>query len=1174
MVSNGGKICLDGRKSESHPYGCVATDEMKALLIDKSVTVQGWLSKAYISCSLSFNRSRDFILRITLSNLVFHNSGVIIRNVNCFRVVVTDCAFVNSTEAIVIVQRESQVCKASSIVITDSKFLYNTKSLFVCLFSKFFIFKISRCVFQGKVGRFKAMSWDRSTRGAVYIRSANYTNRVDIFGSVTDSIFRELAHEYNGFALSFRVEHLYSKGHLTLSNTTFLNNENGVFVFGGFDVQLTKVTVNSTYGYGFMAGGPPKIRPNVTSLKVYLEQCILWNNKGGVRMATRYCLSAVGCSTSSQTLVVKNSLFLGGHETQSFGYAIRFSVEDDTFRRPSFIEAELRLENVTFQGLNDRALSVCFQAKVKGVISVKNCKFMNNSEIVHKMTGGYRAIVEIQFNDEDPPNCPKQKRNNSNKFERSAITRVPVIFEDSVFQNNVGISAALGFLNANVTFKNCTFKDNQGLTVGGHVYMKPGYGSVNIVNSTFHQTSLNALSGGKQRSIASIGCFLRSESGGAITITNSSFTANVLTKYNPMLAATRTNLITADAASTFRCPSGKRIKLDKVTKTEDFQFTKGSDTCLMKVTYVKLFCEECRDEFYSLQRGLTTGLDINKRTMCLKCPYGASCVGGNIKAEENFWGLNISTNPPSLQFFPCPLEYCSSPEHSTNYTYNACFGKRSGVLCGKCSDGYSEALYSTSCRKKEKCNDHWFWLATAIYVIFFAVYFVFKPPIFSVLYKQTLWFKKKRTGDAYVQTLPQEDDKEHDPGYLKIIFYFYQVAELVMIKSPEKALHMVPFIPSVIAIFNFQVKTVYGSFDCPFPGLNVVTKELFLCLKFLATLLSIGFIYAIHRAASTSTSKFISTPSLTSYLAVALETLLLGYERLADTTLKLMHCVPIGMDWRLFIDGNIQCWQWWQYLLVAFIVLFIIPLIVVLFWGSLMLAKDKMSAKEFLMACAFPLPCLLAWIVRRRKKTEDDDVPGKGNLDDAEEIKKVLHDPFRKPSSDDHGTLYWESVLTGRRLILLTIHTFATDPMLRFISLNCTCVLILIHHLALRPFRDRIANILESLSLASLVAICTFSLAEATYLSEGLEPIGPSKSLFHALQWLEIGLLSLAPIAMCIFLAVAALSQVFRLLYVLFRCLSSVLRCKCLSQQPPLGRYSLSEELLFEWEPEELQCVA
>jgi len=242
-------------------------------------------------------------------------------------------------------------------------------------------------------------------------------------------------------------------------------------------------------------------------------------------------------------------------------------------------------------------------------------------------------------------------------------------------------------------------------------------------------------------------------------------------------------------------------------------------------------------------------------------------------------------------------------------------------------------------------------LATVIYVVGFAVYFVFKPPIFSKLYKETLWFKKTPV-NACVQPLPPEEMDELDSGYLKIVFYFYQVAELVIIKSPEDVLHVVPFIPTVIALFNFQVKTLDGGIGCPFPGLSAVTKQLFLCSKFLATVLSIGVIYAIHRA--TSKTGYISSPSLRVYLAAALEILLLGYERLADTTLKLMHCVPIGTDWRLFVDGNVQCWQWWQHLMITFIGLLIIPLILVLFWGSLMLSNNKLSGKEFLIACAFP----------------------------------------------------------------------------------------------------------------------------------------------------------------------------------------------------------------------------
>jgi len=443
------------------------------------------------------------------------------------------------------------------------------------------------------------------------------------------------------------------------------------------------------------------------------------------------------------------------------------------------------------------------------------------------------------------------------------------------------------------------------------------------------------------------------------------------------------------------------------------------------------------------------------------------------------------------------------------------------------------------------------------------------------LYQQSLWFTKKSKNVPQQSSGNEDNNDKHDAGYLKIAFYFYQVAELVMVKSPENTLHMVPFIPPVIALFNFQVKTMDDSIGCPFPGLNAVTKELFMCLTFLATLLSIRFIYTIHRFISKLFN--MPTPSLPLYLAVALETLLLGYETLADTSLKLMHCVPIGEDWRLFMDGNIQCWQWWQYLLIVFIVAFVIPLVLVLFWGSLMLSKDRVLAKEFLISCAFPLPFLLIWLFRYCKKRPKRSQPypsGVNSRDDAKEIKKVLHDPFRPPSSGKYGTLYWESVLTGRRLVLLTIHAFSADPMIRLVCLEFACFLILLHHLTARPFRDRKANICESLSLISLVAICTVSLAEATYISEGIEPTGPRKSLLQVFLWIEIVLLGLLPSVACLLVEFAVLSQVTRVLYHCIRILSDAMH-GCVTRAKARGTSSRSKHLVFtDWgDPEENYSV-
>ena len=867
-VRAGGKIYLDGRGSESHPYSCEKTVGQKKLVFKRiriSLMIQGWHVKAHISCKLRhgllFEHDRNQLLRITFSNLVFHNRAFALNDVSCFNIAISNCQIVNSSAAVIIAQGESEICTNSSIFISDTEFLNNTQSLTANLSNGIFSLKILRSVFQDRAGRFKVTSVDRYMTGAVYIKAPTMRNMVHVSCLVTDSIFRELGHKFNGFALSFKVGNLFTTGMLSVSNTTFLNNENSIFVYGGFDVRLDQVTIDSTYGYAFAASGPPNLSPNVSDIKVSLNHCLLRNNRVGVRMTIASCLDVVTCAPSSQSLFINDTLFEGGSETRGIGDAIRFSLQaTGRSLQKHLIEARVILNNVTFEGIHNGVLYVAMQKNVKGLISVKNCRFINNSQFVYRLDN--RPTVGVEFPDEDPPKCLKEKKNSSKFFWNNTI-QTPVIFENSIFENNVGISGALNFLNGNVTLKNCSFKNNEGLTLGGHVYLKTGYGSLSVVESTFLQTHLNHISNTVQpEKVLRYGCFLYSDSTGPVIIRNSSFIAKVNRKLYLVLAATKTSSFQIDRTSSLQFPPKRRIKLENIRTTEGFEFTEGSRTCWMKASYIKLFCQECSDKFYFLQTGIPKGLNFSEGTKCLKCPYGASCENGNVRAKANFWGLIAKTTPPTLQFFPCPMEYCSSPSQFNPHEYNACHGNRTGVLCGRCSDGYSEELYSTSCRKKNSCNDHWFWVVTSIYVIVFALYFIFKPPVFSILYKQTLWFKNQ---------LQVPEDKIYDSGYLKIVFYFYQVAELMMIRSPEKTLHMVPIIPPIMAIFNFQVKTLNGGIGCPFPGLTVVTKELFMCSKFLGTLLSIGFIYALHRSASKL--RFISSPSLTLYLGVVLETL-------------------------------------------------------------------------------------------------------------------------------------------------------------------------------------------------------------------------------------------------------------------------------------------------------------
>ena len=778
-MKDGGKICLNGTNSEIHPYTCEKVGPVKdkpLKQLDKSVEIHGLFTKAHITCeprygNLVFKYPENRLFKLTLSNLVFLKFGFDLLNVSCFRVFISSCRFINSSNAVRILQKDSRVITTSSIIVTDTEFFYNKLSVSAILFKGLVTIRISRCVFQGTKGQYDKISGVKETKAAVYIKVLGYPNMVYTDSSIVDSVFQDLGHENNGLALSYRSYGYFVTGSLLVFNSTFLCNENAILVKGAFYVQLRHVTINSTFGYVLLSGGPPKINARAPDVWLFLDHCTLSNNRRGINMATTRCVNVNGnvCQPSSQILVVKNSLFVGGNETQRLGDGIRLIVKAyRTLHRPNFIKAIVILENVTFQEFLHRVVYIKIQRNVTGLINVTNCRFLNNSEFVYRLDD--RPTIRIALEKEDPPKC--LNRNHNSKFFWHNKTQFPVVFENCMFKNNVAISGALNIFNGNVTIKNCTFKDNEGSNLGGHIKMKIGYGTLNIINSNFLQSRLSQNTNVERMS--NDGCFLYSESAGPVIIKNSSFTANINKKFYPILAVTKSSLIQVDAASTIKCPSGRWLKMDINKKTEGFELSKRIDICTswMKANYVKIFCEECPTGFYSLQRGFISGLTVTKEDKCLKCPYGASCENGTIKAKENFWGMeDFSSIPPSFHFFHCPSEYCSRSSHSTHYGHNSCHGRRDGVLCGKYFDGYSEALYSNSCRKNERCNDSWFWLATMIYVAAFAVYIVFKPPIFSELLKYSLWFKYK-PGFSNLHQTSSEENKEHDSGYLKIHLLF------------------------------------------------------------------------------------------------------------------------------------------------------------------------------------------------------------------------------------------------------------------------------------------------------------------------------------------------------------------------------------------------------------------
>ena len=251
--------------------------------------------------------------------------------------------------------------------------------------------------------------------------------------------------------------------------------------------------------------------------------------------------------------------------------------------------------------------------------------------------------------------------------------------------------------------------------------------------------------------------------GGSLVIQNSSFIAEDNRDSYSKFDILQHGDADVDRLTSIQCSIGYQLKMERPHQRQKIQ--KGGATYNVNSTSQNFYCQRCGEGFYSLERGRSEGLSVVKGSSCSACSYGASCFKG-ITSKTNFWGYMSSDHPPTLRFIPCPHEYCHRYPKRRTSDYNSCYGNRTGVLCGRCSKGYTEDLFTTECREEAKCSNGWFWILTIAYTGTMALYFVFKPPVIHFLYQNIFWFND-RQAPQQIGTV-----KHHSPGYIKVIFLF------------------------------------------------------------------------------------------------------------------------------------------------------------------------------------------------------------------------------------------------------------------------------------------------------------------------------------------------------------------------------------------------------------------
>ncbi|XP_022794532.1 uncharacterized protein LOC111333252 [Stylophora pistillata] len=913
-------------------------------------------------------------------------------------------------------------------------------------------------------------------------------------------------------------------GNVTIVDTLITNNATkpgtALSISPKYLLKLVNVSVVHAH-YGLKMIIRPDPRQELFPVDISIYNCSFKNNIYDMLFSLR--------DPSSVRLMIQNTVFTS-KESWNRSYAIRFHIPP--LAKLNISKAVIGLDNNTFDNRPSTNFALFFHGSK--TLWIKRSTFRNcvclyrekwtmppssasaNYYFYETATGALSIITT--------PDTPLKsgcvQRNTTNDTHPLWTYGCDVVIENTIFQDNTGIIAgAVSINNGNTTFQNCVFRDNFGIEQAGHVYSAYGTGQVLFKDCFFVRTKESLELRNRTFSKAIL---LYSESGGPMKLENTSMTSFVSTwSPYPVLYISSGGYFSMDNNTSIQCNRGSQLWLENTThysSSENFK-----NFCKLNVTCLKFTCWTCAPDHYSLEGGRSRGLAVVKMK-CFKCPFGATCKTGIITADDNFWGYQSTESLRELQFIPCPSSYCQSPATGST-EYNECVGNRTSILCGSCAPGFGETLLSTDCLANEKCSNSMFWFLKILATASLATYLLTKPPIFNFLKNQIFWFRKQEHG------MVREDlgdvGEQLDSGYLKIIFYFYQAAEVLTVGSTDGLLHKISFISVIVAGFNFRFRIFKEIAGCPFVGLTAVTKELMQSGTVFATMTEVFIIYWLHVSFNILRRKAVPSPQR--YMATIIEILLLGYERLAETSLKLLRCVPIGSEKRLYLDGTVTCWQWWQYALLAYVIVFVMPFFFVLYLGSFQLHRGVVSTGEFLGACIMPLPFLIYWFIRikMRANTEASLVRGKTV---NEPVLEVLQGPFRPPNDEDDGTLYWESVLIGRRLILLACRAFVDDEMLCLVLMATLCVFILLHHLFKNPYHNTVTNNTETVSLFALVIISLINIPKATLISFSTSRHGPSKRYLKAMEWIEISVLVFFPLWLSLCVALAIISQLCRLI--------------------------------------------
>jgi hypothetical protein len=418
------------------------------------------------------------------------------------------------------------------------------------------------------------------------------------------------------------------------------------------------------------------------------------------------------------------------------------------------------------------------------------------------------------------------------------------------------------------------------------------------------------------------------------------------------------------------------------------------------------------------------------------------------------------------------------------------------------------------------------------------------------------------TADSDAPRASPTQSIEREGGCMIILFYYFQDALLLNINcvySKNMSVFEKRLKAFLVGLFRFRLD-FYQFLDdvCFFPGMQPVSKLFVKSLFVPYVILTFGILYSIYtfrQRISTSLPsppthkrrQFLCQTTFSSRLASGFTlAMLFTYQKMATATFILLNCVPAAGKNVLFIDGTQECFAGWQFAIMAYAFVSVLPFSVILMVGPPLLRQKRISLSQFFIGCLFPLPALFWWAVNTwQRKPAVHEVALK---EDTRIVLELLQGPFKEAASSTiMGQLCWAGVLLARRLILFICYTFINDVLIRLLCMMTACFVILMHHMYVQPYKSGRSNLAGAFSAAALLVVGSINLLKASFEAAEYIPKGPYKLLMQICAEIENSLVLWLPLAgVCFILLLIILKSISSIINTLY------FRGWCGQPKPPL----------------------